>query len=94
MTISNLWTVGLIIGIIGCGVVSACCFRRHGLNITLLTIGVALLTYGHLQWWVRRESPEIKEAMFIRHVVAGWALAGMGYVGIQAGRHRSKDDDS
>ncbi len=94
MTFANIITLALIVGIVGSGVLFACLFRRKALNIGLLTIGVALLTYGHFQWWARRESPEIKEAMFIRHVVAGWALTGMGFIGFQCRGGRSKDDES
>ena len=94
MTYANIITLALIVGIVLVGILFTCIFRRQVLNIGLLTIGVALLTYGHLQWWARRESPAIKEAMFIRHVVAGWALAGMGFVGIQCRGGRSNDDES
>ena len=94
MTSANIITLALIVAIVGVGILFTCLFRRQVLNIGLLTIGVALLTYGHVQWWARRESPEIKEAMFIRHVVAGWALAGMGFIGFQCRGGRSNDDES
>jgi hypothetical protein len=93
MNTANLITAALIIGIVGGGLWSVVLFRRQVLNIGLLTIGAALLTYGHVQWWARHESPAIKEAMFIQHVVAGWTLVGMGFVGIQCRRDRTKDDD-
>ena len=85
----------LIVGILGCGLVCAWLCRRTParlLNIVLLTIGMALLAYGHLQWSLRRESPEVKEAMFLRHVIAGWALVGMGYVGLQCSDNRKKGE--
>ena len=94
MTSANIITLALIVAIVGGGILFTCLFRRQVLNIGLLTIGVALLTYGHVQWWARRESPQVKEAMFIRHVVAGWALAGIGFVGIQCRGGRSNDDES
>jgi hypothetical protein len=94
MTYANLIMLALIVAIVGSGILYTCLFRRQALNIGLLTIGLALLTFGHVQWWARRESPQIKEAMFIRHVVAGWALVGMGFVGFQCRRGRSKDDES
>jgi 4-hydroxybenzoate polyprenyltransferase len=94
MAPANIITIALVLGIISSGILFSCLFRRQALTIGLLTIGVALLTYGHVQWSVRRESPQIKEAMFIRHVVAGWALTGMGFVGLYCRGGRSKDDES
>ena len=93
MTTVTLVTVALIIGIAAGGLCCVFLFRRQVLSIGLLTLGAALLAYGHVQWSARHESPEIKEAMFIRHIVAGWALVGMGFVGTLHQRGRSKDDD-
>ena len=94
MTIANITTVALVIGIAAGALWFGFLFRRQVLNIGLLALGAALLSYGHVQWWARHESPEVKEAMFIRHIVAGWALVGMGFVGIHLQRDNSKDDDS
>ncbi len=92
MTIANIVTIGLIVGIVACGGLSAWLFRRDPrrvLNIGVLTLGLALLAYGHLHWAIRHESQEVKAAMFIRHVVAGWAMVGMGFLGLQCGRDRT-----
>jgi hypothetical protein len=89
MTILNIATIGSIIGILGLGSLFAWIFRREprrALNIAFLTIGCALLSYGHLQWAGRHESETVKEAMFIRHLIAGWAMVGMGFLGLQCGR--------
>ncbi len=89
MTITNIITIGLVLGIAAIGGSFALVFRREprkALNIAVLTIGLSLLTYGHVQWSGRHESEEVKEAMFIRHVVAGWAMVGMGFLGLQRGR--------
>jgi len=97
MTITDITTIGLIVGIAALGSFFAWLFRREprkALNIAVLTVGFALLAYGHLQWAGRRESEEVKQAMFIRHVVAGWAMVGMGFVGLQCGRDRTKGDES
>ncbi len=96
MTITNIATVGLVVGVAALGAFFVLVFRREprkALNIAVLTVGFALLTYGHLQWAGRHESEEVKEAMFIRHVVAGWAMVGMGFLGLQRGRdhERSKE---
>jgi hypothetical protein len=91
MIIINIATIGLVIGTVALGLWFAWLFRREArkaLNIVALTVGIALLTYGHLQWAGRHESEEVKEAMFIRHVVAGWALFGMGFLGLQSCRAR------
>ncbi len=93
MTIANIASIGLLLGIVACGSLFAWLFRREPrkvLNIAVLTLGTALLTDVHLQWAARRESPEVKEALFIRYVVAGWALVGMGFVGLQCGRDSTK----
>lgn len=79
---------GLTAGVVLCGLLFVVVFRREprkAVNIAVLTLGLSLLTYGHLHWMARRESPEGKQAMFIRHVVAGWALVAMGFVGLQLG---------
>ncbi len=89
MTAANVFTVALIVGILANAAWCAFLIRRQRLNIAVLGLGAALLVYGHVQWWARHESPEIKEAMFIQHVVAGWALVGMGFVGIQCRRDRT-----
>ena len=97
MTITNITTIGLLAGIAALGSFFALLFRREprkALNIAVLTVGFALLTYGHLQWAGRRESEEVKQAMFIRHVVAGWALVGMGFVGLQCGRDSTTGGES
>jgi len=97
MTIANIATIGLLVGIAAFGSLFAWLFRREPrrlLNIAVLTLGFALLTYGHLQWVARHESPEVKEAMFIRYVVAGWALVGMGFVGFQCGRDSTTGGES
>ena len=97
MTITNITTIGLLVGIAALGAFFALLFRREprkALNIAVLTVGFALLTYGHLQWAGRRESEEVKQAMFIRHVVAGWALVGMGFVGLQCGRDSTTGGES
>lgn len=94
MTTANIFTMGLVLGIAAISIWFGLQYRRQILNIALLGVGAALLAYGHVQWWARHESPEIKEAMFIRHVVAGWALTGMGFIGIQCGRGGGKDGDS
>ncbi len=93
MTIINIAAIGLVFGIVALGVFFGWIFRREPrllVNIALLTLGCALLAYGHLQWEGRRESEEVKEAMFIREVVAGWALASMGFLGLQFGRDRKR----
>ncbi len=95
MTNTNIATIGLIVGIAALGSFFAFLFRREprkALNIAVLTVGFALLTYGHLQWAGRRESEEVKQAMFIRHVVAGWALVGMGFLGFQCGSDRRRKE--
>lgn len=97
MTIVNIATIGLLLGIAACGSFFAWLFRREPrklLNTAVLTLGIVLLTYGHLQWAVRHESPEVKEAIFIRYVIAGWALVGMGFLGFQCGRDGSTGGDS
>ncbi len=97
MTIANIANIGLLLGIAACGSLFAWLFRREPrkvLNIAVLTLGTALLTDVHLQWAARHESPEVKEAMFIRYVVAGWALVGMGFVGLQCGRDPTKGGES
>ncbi len=97
MTIANIATIGLLLGIAACGSLFAWQFRREPrkvLNIAVLTLGTALLTDVHLQWAARHESPEVKEAMFTRYVVAGWALVGMGFVGLQCGRDPTKSGES
>jgi hypothetical protein len=91
----NIATVGLIVGIVALGSLFAWLFRREPrktLNIAVLTVGVALLTYGHVQWAGRRESEEVKEARFIRYVIAGWAMVGMGFLGVQCGGDRKTSD--
>ncbi len=96
MTNTNIATIGLIVGIAALGSFFALLFRREprkALNIAVLTVGFALLTYGHLQWAGRRESEEVKEAMFIRHVVAGWAMVGMGFLGLQCGRDHKRSKE-
>ncbi len=95
MTIINILTIGLTLGIAALGVFFAWFFRREPrrvANIALLTIGCALLTYGHVQWAGRQESEEVKEAMFIRQVVAGWALVAMGSLGLQCGRGQKRSE--
>jgi hypothetical protein len=95
MTMNDIVIVTLIVGILGCGLVYAwLCRRTPGrlLNIGVVTIGLALLAYGHLQWRLRRESPEVKEAMFLRHGIAGWALVGMGYLGLQCAGNRTEGE--
>lgn len=96
MTMIHIATVGLMVGIVALGAFFAVLFRREprkALNIGLLTVGLALLTYGHLQWAGRRESEEVKQAMFIRHVVAGWAMVGMGFLGFQCGRDQKRSKE-
>ena len=96
MTITNIATIGLIVGIAALGSFFALLFRREprkALNLAVLTVGFALLTYGHLQWAGRRESQEVKQAMFIRHVVAGWAMVGMGFLGFQCGRDHKRSKE-
>ena len=97
MTIVNIWTIGLVLGIAACGALFTWVFRqepRKVVNIAVLTLGFALLTYGHLQWAARREAEQVKEARFIRYVVAGWAMVGMGFVGLQCGPiHERKDEE-
>ncbi len=91
MTIANIVTIGLIVGIVACGGFFAWLFRhepRKVLNIGVLTLGLALLGYGHLHWAIRHESEEVKAAVFLRQLVAGWAMVGMGFVGLQCGRDR------
>ena len=92
MSPASLLTALLLSGIAAAALWGSYRFRRQRLNIVLLAIGMALLTYGHVQWWARHESPEIKEAKFIRHIVAGWALVGMGGVGFQCQCGRSKEN--
>jgi 4-hydroxybenzoate polyprenyltransferase len=90
MTILSIATIGFVIGILGLGLLFVWIFRgepRRGLNIALLTVGCALLTYAHLQWAGRHESETVKEAMFIRQLVAGWAMVAMGFLGLQCGRN-------
>ncbi len=94
MNMATILTVALVIGIAAVALWFGLRFRRQLLNIALLAVGASLLAYGHVQWSVRHESPETKEAMFIRHVVAGWALVGMGFIGIQCQRGRSNNGDS
>jgi hypothetical protein len=92
----NIATFGLIVGIVALGSIFAWLFRREprrALNLAVLTIGVALLTYGHVQWAGRRENEEVKEARFIRYVIAGWAMVGMGFLGLQCGRDRKTSDE-
>ncbi len=92
MTIANIVTVGLIVGIVACAGFFAWLFRREPrkvLNIAVLALGLGLLAYGHLHWAIRHESEEVKAALFIRHVVAGWAMVGMGFVGLQCGKDRT-----
>lgn len=96
MTITNIATISLIVSIAALGSFFALLFRqepRKALNIAVLTLGFALLTYGHLQWAGRRESEEVKQAMFIRHVVAGWAMVGMGFLGFQCGRDHKRSKE-
>ncbi len=96
MTFTDITTIGLIGGIAALGSFFALLFRREprkALNIAILTVGLALLTYGHLQWAGRRESEEVKQAMFIRHVVAGWAMVGMGFLGLQCGRDHERSNE-
>ena len=93
--ITNLITVGLVIGILALGCFFVSLFRHEpwkALNIVLLTLGLVLLAYGHVQWAGRHESAEIKEAMFFRHIVAGWALTGTGFLGLQCARDNKRDD--
>jgi 4-hydroxybenzoate polyprenyltransferase len=97
MTIANIATIGLLVGIAACGSLFAWLFRREPrkvLNIAVLTLGFALLAFGYLRWAAKHESPEVKEAMFIRYVVAGWALVGMGFVGLQCGRDSTTGGES
>jgi 4-hydroxybenzoate polyprenyltransferase len=92
----NVVIAVLVFAIVVSGSFLAWLFRREpwkAVNIAALTLGLCLLTYGHLQWAVRRESPEIKQAMFIRHLVAGWAMVGMGFVGLQSGSKSPKGDE-
>ncbi len=96
MTIANIASIALLVGIAACGSLFAWWFRREPrkvLNIAVLTLGTALLTDVHLQWAARHESPEVKEALFIRYVVAGWALVGMGFVGLQCGHGSTKSGE-
>ena len=96
MTNLSIVTISLVVGVVAWGAFYAWLFRREPrklLNIVVLTIGLSLLTYGHVQWAARHESEEVKEATFIRHVVAGWAMVGMGFVGLQCGRSRAKGKD-
>src|SRR5512140_1410167 len=96
MTLANIATMSLVIGVLACGAFFALLFRREPrktVNIAVLTLGLALLAYGHLQWAARRESEEIKEALFIRHVVAGWAMVTMGVVGLQCGGRPAPKDE-
>ncbi len=93
--IANSLSIALIVAIAGCGSVFAWIFRRQPrkvVNIALLTIGLALLTYSHLEWAIRHESPDVKQAMFIRHVIAGWVMVAMGFVGLQCGPGHTKGD--
>jgi hypothetical protein len=95
MTFTSITTIGLLVGIAALGLFFAVLFRREprkALNIAVLTVGLALLTYGHLQWAGRRESEEVKRAMFIRHVVAGWAMVGIGLLGLQSGRDHKRSN--
>lgn len=89
--------IALIAGIVACGGFSVWLFREEPdrvLCLVLLTLGACLLAYGHVEWAARHESPEVKEAMFIRHVIAGWALTGMGFVGLMCGGRRRDDSES
>ena len=85
MNTTDVVILGVIVGLLACGGFSVWLFRRQPdrvLCLVLLTLGACLLAYGHLQWAARHESPAVKEALFIRHVIAGWALTGMGFVGL------------
>jgi hypothetical protein len=95
MTILDLATIGLVMGILALGLSLAWLLWREtwrALNVAALTLGCALLAYGHLQWAGRHESETVKEALFIRQVVAGWALVGMGFVGLQRGRDHDRKE--
>lgn len=88
----HIVSIALIAGIVASGGFAVWLFRREPdrvLCLVLLTLGACLLAYGHLEWAARHESPEVKEAMFIRHVIAGWALTGMGFVGLMGCRRRT-----
>lgn len=81
--------IAVVVAILAYGAFFAYALRRQPrklLNIAVLTVGLALLAYGHGMWAARRESETVKEAMFIRQIVAGWTLLGMGFVGLQCGR--------
>jgi hypothetical protein len=96
VTVTNIATIGLILGIAALGSFFALLLRREprkALNIAVLTVGFAFLTYGHVQWAGRRESEEVKQAMFIRHVVVGWAMVGMGFLGFQCGQNQERSKE-
>ncbi len=97
MTIINIATIALVLGILALGIFFTWLFRREVrrvVNIAVLTIGCALVVYAHLQWAGRHESEEIKEAMFIRQLIAGWAMVGMGFVGLQCGGGEKRSERS
>ncbi len=97
MTIINIATIALVLGILALGIFFTWLFRREVrrvVNIAVLTIGCALVVYAHLQWAGRHESEEIKEAMFIRQLIAGWAMVGMGFVGLQCGGGQKRSERS
>jgi hypothetical protein len=96
MTTSTIVALALAVGIAASGLFVAWICRdnpRRALNVAMVAIGVALLAYAYFQWATKHESPEVKEAMFIGHVIAGWALVGMGFVGLQCpGGSTGKDE--
>jgi len=97
MTMITMLSIGLILGIATLGLFFGWIFRREFcrvVNIAVLTVGCAILAYGYSQWEGRRESEEVKAALYLREVVAGWALVGMGFLGLQLGREHKPSKPS
>jgi hypothetical protein len=53
------------------------------LNAAVLIIGILLLASGHFSWLTRSEDVTVRTARDMMLIVPGWALAAMGYLGLQ-----------
>jgi uncharacterized membrane protein YfcA len=85
MTVFDIWTLGMAIGLTACGLFFAWLLRHSPfktLSIVLLTAGLLLLTCGQLQRHARHESEDIKAARFERPILAGWLMTGTALAGL------------
>ena len=88
MNTFTLFLIACCLGIVGCGMFLAFLLRddpRKALNSLIVTVGLALLVYGHVQWAVSREAPATKTPLYFMYFVPGWALLGIGCLGLQGG---------